>query len=358
MRPFVLAAVLAVELGCLASPAAAQGVRSLLPLLDRPDAWFATKEAADVAETLLLYQRSVGGWPKNIDMGAPVAPARRAGIFDDKELNDATIDNGATYTQIRILARFVQATPDPRLEKATLAGIDYLLAAQYPNGGWPQFFPLRTNYSSNITYNDGAMIGVLRLLRDVGAGKPPFGFVDEARRARARDAVARGMRTILDTQVVANGVRTVWCAQHDPVTLVPAGARTYEHPSLSGSESVGVVEFLMEVPSPSPEVVAAVEGALAWFRASKIEGLRVERRRVEGAPGGIDVVVTRDPSAPPVWARFYEIGTNRPIFSGRDSVVKYSLAEIEHERRTGYSWYGDYAAELLTKRYPEWKKHR
>ena len=39
--------------------------------------------------------------------------------------------------------------------------------------------------------------------------------------------------------------------------------------------------------------------------------------------------------------RFYEIGTNRPFFCGRDGIKKYSLAEIENERRTGYSWYGD-----------------
>ena len=276
----------------------AQGVRSLEPLLDKPDAWFATKEATDVVDTLLLYQRSVGGWPKNIDMGAAVAPAKRAGIEDEKDLNDATIDNGATYTQIRILARFVTATRDARARKAALDGIDYLLRAQYPNGGWPQYLPLRSNYSRNITFNDGAMIGVMRLLRDVAAGTAPYAFVDEARRAKAGDAVARGLRVILASQVVVNGTRTVWCAQHDPETLAPAGARKYEHPSLSGSESVGIVEYLMDQPSPSAEVVAAVEAAVAWFRASKIEGIRIERRPVADAPRGSDLFVVPDPTAP------------------------------------------------------------
>ena len=357
-RSIRVTAAAAVLLGLLQAAAAAQGVRSLLPLFDRPASWFATKEATDIAETLLLYQRSAGGWPKNIDMAAAVAPARRAGIFDEKELNDATIDNGATYTQIRFLARVAQAARNPRVEKAVLAGIDYLLAAQYPNGGWPQFFPLRTNYSRNITYNDGAMVGVMRLLRDVGAGTAPYGFVDEARRAKARDALARGLRVVLATQVVVDGTRTVWCAQHDPDTLAPAAARTYEHPSLSGSESVGIVEYLMDLPSPSPGVVTAIESAVAWFRASKIDGLRIDRRQAPDQPRGIDVVVSPDSAAPPVWARFYEVGTNRPIFSGRDGVVRYSLAEIEHERRTGYSWYGEYAAELLAKKYPEWKRRR
>ncbi len=64
----------------------------------------------------------------------------------------------------------------------------------------------------------------------------------------------------------------------------------------------------------------------------------------------------KDASAPPIWARFYEIGTNRPIFSGRDGVVKATLAEIEFERRANYNWYGDWPAELLAKDYPAWKK--
>ena len=62
-----------------------------------------------------------------------------------------------------------------------------------------------------------------------------------------------------------------------------------------------------------------------------------------------------DPSAPPLWARFYELGTNRPMFCGRDGVKRYSLAEIEYERRNGYSWYTDSPAELLQKDYPAWR---
>jgi PelA/Pel-15E family pectate lyase len=359
MRTFAcLPIALAIALTTWSGTAGAQGVRSLEPLLDKPDAWFTTKEAAEVVDTLLLYQRSVGGWPKNIDMGAAVAPAKRAGIEDEKDLNDATIDNGATYTQIRILARFVTAAHDAQATKAALDGIDYLLRAQYPNGGWPQYFPLRSNYSHNITFNDGAMIGVMRLLAEVGAGAAPFAFVDEPRRAKTRDAVARGLRVILASQIVVNGKRTVWCAQHDPETLGPAGARKYEHPSLSGSESVGIVEYLMDLPAPSPEVVAAIEGSVTWFRSVRIEGIRLERRPVADAPRGSDLFVVPDPAAPPLWARFYEIGTNRPIFSGRDAVVRYSLAEIEHERRNGYSWYGEYAKDLLATKYPAWKRAR
>ena len=72
---------------------------------------------------------------------------------------------------------------DPSARDAALRGIDYVLAAQYRNGGWPQFFPLRDDYSRHITFNDGAMIGVMTLLDDLVKEPQAWGFVDEARRA-------------------------------------------------------------------------------------------------------------------------------------------------------------------------------
>ena len=64
----------------------------------------------------------------------------------------------------------------------------------------------------------------------------------------------------------------------------------------------------------------------------------------------------KGPSAPPLWARFYEIETNRPIFTGRDGVVKYNYMEIEAERRNGYGYYTDEPNELLNKTYPKWQQ--
>ena len=94
---------------------------------------------------------------------------------------------------MQFLARMVHATGDARYRAAFDRGVDYLLAAQYPNGGWPQFFPLREGYYSHITFNDNAMISVLTVLREAAAGKPPYAFVDErppheGQRRRARAA--------------------------------------------------------------------------------------------------------------------------------------------------------------------------
>jgi PelA/Pel-15E family pectate lyase len=281
------------------------------------------------ADEYLRLQLPSGGWAK----------AAAPGL--------ATIDNGATYTELEYLAKAHRSTGDARYADAFRRGFEYLLRAQYPNGGWPQFFPLRGGYYDRITYNDDAMVGVLNLFRAIVQRKPEYAFLTDDDRARARRSIDKGIDVILKTQIVQDGKPTVWCAQHDERTLAPAKARSYELPSLSGGESVGIVEFLMGIDRPSPEVVRAVKGAVAWFESVRIHGIRVVQK--DG-----DRVVVQDPAAPPLWARFYELGTNRPFFCGRDGIVKYKLSEIEAERRNNYAWYVDRPARLLRESYPRW----
>lgn len=232
---------------------------------NKADEWYASAEALRIADNVVIYQRDSGGWPKNIDMGKPFDEAERPVLLAHKKETDSTIDNGATYTQLSFLARVYTKTQRGRYRESFLKGLDYLFNAQYPNGGWPQFYPDLSGHYKHITYNDDAMIGVMKLLRDVAAGNPNYAFVDDARRARAASAVEKGIECILKTQVVENGRKTVWCAQHDEVTLAPAAARKYEVVSLSGGESVGIVRFLMSIKDPSPDVIDAIESAIAWF---------------------------------------------------------------------------------------------
>jgi PelA/Pel-15E family pectate lyase len=323
--------------------------------LSQPPAWYGSDAAVRVADNVLLYQRQSGGWPKNLDMARALSEKEAAEIAAQKRASDATIDNGATYTQLALLAKVHESRKLERHRQAFLRGMDYLLEAQYANGGWPQFYPLLPGYYSRITYNDNAMTGVLELLREVARAARPYSFVDEARRLRAARAVAGGVECILRSQVVVNGRRSVWCAQHDEVTLAPASARSYELVSLSGFESVAIVRFLMGLENPDARTRDAIDSAVAWFEESKLTGIRVVDRRVAAGASGFERVVASDPAAPPLWARFYEIGTNRPIFAGRDGVVRYSLAEIEEERRNNYRWYVDAPAKLLAQDYPRWR---
>jgi PelA/Pel-15E family pectate lyase len=347
--PPVALLVLAAPLAVLAAGSAPlKWSRNLLR--EKPD-WFASAAGRAAVENVLRYQSAAGGWPKNTDLLAPATPAVLAEIQRTGKAD--TIDNQGTTLPLRFLAAAVRATGEPRARAAVERGLDYLLASQYPNGGFPQFYPLRKGYYSHVTFNDGAMVNALELLREVAAARAPFGFVDAARRTRAADAVARGLDCILRTQIRQDGKLTAWCAQHDPVTLAPAWARAYEPPSLSGGESVGIVRFLMAIEAPSPAVIAAVEGAVAWFRAVAITGRRVQSIPIPG--GKPDAALVADPAAPPLWARFYELGTHRPLYLDRDSKPLYDFALVSYERRSGYGYHTTAPGELLRRDYPAWR---
>ena len=317
-------------------------------VLKQPKLWYAVDEATRIANQVLMYQRDNGGWSKNIDMAAMLTQAEREKLAREKTDVDTTIDNGATTTQLAYLAKVITAKNIDAHKAGFFKGLDFLLAMQYENGGFPQFYPLRDDYSREITFNDNAMINAVRVLRDIAAKKDEYLFVDEERRVKAERAVARAVPLILKLQVVVDGKKTVWAAQYDEKTFKPAAARTFEPISLSAGESVGIVRFLMQE-KPSPEIADAIESAIAWYGKNKLAGIRWERRKGEN-------VVIKDKTAPPIWARFYQMETMRPIFIGRDAVIKYDVMQIEAERRNGYAWYVSEPNELLNEDYPKWKK--
>ena len=203
-----------------------------------------------VADNMLLFQRDCGGWAKHyeekkVDYKKEYAAVEKATIQDESNRNDATIDNDATTKEIRYLVKIYKQTKDKKYLTAAEKGIKYLLKAQYKNGGFPQFYPDLSSYRHYITYNDNAMINALNVLYDLALKRNGLEVVDASLIKSCDVAVKKGVDCILKTQVKVKGKLTVWCAQHDEKTLVPAKARAYELPSLSGSESVGIIKFLV-----------------------------------------------------------------------------------------------------------------
>jgi len=293
--------------------------------------WLRSEEGRRIADNVVSWQSPHGSWPKNGDTASRPYEGK-------KDKLEGTFDNGATTGELRFLACAFGATNEIRYRQAFLKGLDHILKAQYPTGGWPQFYPPSRGYSRHITLNDNSMVRILEFLRDV-AHSSDYAFVENNRRAAAGTVFDRGIQCILDCQIIVNDKRTVWCAQHDEVDLRPRPARSYELESLSGAESAAILRLLMSLDDPDPEIRRAIRAGAEWFESAKITGIRIER--VKG-----DRVVVEDPSAAPVWARFYEIETNRPFFSGRDGIRKYRLSEIEAERRNGYSWYGQWGKDV------------
>ena len=282
-----------------------------------PDAWVLTDSARLVGANVMAQQIENGAWPKNINFFR----LEDDGAAAPSSLEAATIDNGATTTEIRFLMRLFAATGDSLCLESALRGVRYLLSMQYDNGGFPQYFPRHDHYHARITFNDDAMVSVLRLLREVSLRRAPYGPFPLALSVEAAAAVDRGVACILACQYVQHGVRTVWAQQYDEHTLEPAPARAFELAGLCSAESAAIVEFLQTVSADHPEVLPAIEDAIKWFRAHQLPDGR--------------------------WARFYTLEDNRPFFCGRDGVMRFSLDEIEEERQKGYSWYNTRPAKLL-----------
>jgi PelA/Pel-15E family pectate lyase len=168
------------------------------------------------------------------------------------------------------------------------------------------------------------------------------------------------MDCIIKTQINDAGKPTAWCQQYDEVKLTPAWARKFEPPSICNKESAELVLFLMSLEHPSKGIVDAIQNAVAWFQESKIHNTRVNtipapRMVTPFRVSMSDRVVVNDPAAPPIWTRYYELKTHKPVFCNRDSKVVYTLAEVTRERRDGYGWY-TYEPQKVLNDYPKWQK--
>lgn len=329
--------------------------------LKKPRQWYGGPEARRIAGIIVSYQTPAGGWCKNTDFTLePRRPGEFYGARDSKDPAKpsrapsadpgwayvGTFDNDATTTQLRFLALVLNASPqrDRAVEESFLKGVGYVLAAQYPNGGWPQVWPLQGGYHDAVTFNDGAMQHLVEFVREVAEGNAAF--VPGDLRDKAAASWKRGLDCILKCQVRSGGVPTVWCQQYDPLTLSPCPARRFEMTALSSAESASLVLFLMSLPDPDPGVVRAVGDAVRWFRATAITG-----KEFQSGPGGR---VLRDvPGAPPLWARFYSLETGRPVFGDRDRSIHDDVSEISPERRNGYAWFVTKPRKVL-EQYPLW----
>ena len=226
-------------------------------------------------------------------------------------------------------------------------GILYYLKAQYANGGWPQFYPLKSGYYTHITYNDNAMVNVMNNLKHVYLKDTYYSIIlSDSIANAAKIAFDKGVNCILKTQYTQKFKLTTWCAQHDEKTLLPANARNYELASLSGGESASIIKLLMSLSTQSKEIKRAIYSSVAWYDVVRIKGQRLES--FTNSDGLSDKRVVLDATAADMWGRFYTLADNRPFFCDRDGIMKFSLAEIGYERRNGYSWYNTSGNDVMT----------
>ena len=316
-------------------------------------AWEATGGAAFLdaalaaADALALGQLESGGWDYLVefDSGLSAAWYRRTDVGRvpaadaAKRKNTSTYDDDTTQAALRLLVAVAAAVPegtsprDRRIREARDYGLQKLLAAQRPNGGWPQRWagvppapaehPVqparipadwpreypRVNYMGFYTLNDNTHRDCVTTLLEAGK------TLD---RPELRAAALRGGGFLLLAQLPEP--QPAWAQQYN-LQLEPAWARAFEPPSVCSSESVGAMRLLVDLylETGDRKFLEPLPRAIAWFRRSEI--------------------------AAGTWARMYELGTNRPVYGDRDGKIRYRIDELSPERRTGYSWQSGYGVE-------------
>ena len=221
------------------------------------DAYHATADeyyyesACLVANTLIRAQLECGGWNYCFDL------AGEASLIDWYEsvsqykwpaqefmhyYGNATFDDMASVRCCDFILRLYLEKNDPRYKTSLDKAIDFVLKSQYPNGGWPQRFPLSyehpymgfPDYSSFITLNDGAMAGIIDFLVKCYTALGERRFLDP---------IYRGMQCIRLLQY--ESPIAGWGLQYNPTDLKLATARPFEPAALASNGTKGGIEMLL-----------------------------------------------------------------------------------------------------------------
>ncbi len=317
------------------------------------DAFYLTA-ARDAALCLVRGQLESGGWDYSIEFdpakrpawhyrdtstsdGGATPPSRLSDSARTKPRNNSsTYDDNNTQAALRFLLAYLdtaKSAPDPRnaqIREACDYGLKKLLEAQYPNGAWPQRwdghphdpakYPVKPasipndypreqpdgSYYGHYTFNDNAHRDLLLTLIDAWhrTGNDTY-----------RAAALRAADYLILAQLPQP--QPLWAQQYDE-NLQPAWARAFEPPSITTSESAGVIRLLTDLylEFGDEKYLKPIPPAIAWLRKNEI------------APGR--------------WARLYELGTDKPIYGDRDKKIHYTLDEVSEERRRGYGWQGGF----------------
>jgi len=289
-----------------------------MTLLDAYDATgdrFYLEAARRAVDALVYGQHPLGGWHYLIDFdpkGTEAWYRERASqfTFGYEEYRhfygNATYDDRTTSDAARFLLRFYMTTLEAAYRAPLRAALDFVLTSQYPNGAWPQRFPLRYDYShdgypdytSYYTLNDGVMAGNVELLLEAHGALGDPRYFDAARRA-------------VDFLIAVQGPagQAGWAEQYGP-DMRPIKARTHEPAGYVVRESLDAIQLLENfyLRTGDARYLKPIPACLDWFD-------RINREAVE---------LKRPP------ARYWEPGTNLPVYvlrTNRKTPDEYGVTE-------------------------------
>jgi len=259
--------------------------------------------AKRVADALVWGQHPAGGWHYFIDFDMPGIRkyydeiASKCWGWEEyyHYYGNCTFDDDTTTSSIRFLLRLYMTTLDPAYHEPLLKALGFVLESQFPNGAWPQRYPLMyefvkngvADYTSYYTFNDSVMWNnILALLE----AYEQLGDEEYYRAAR------RGMDFYIISQY--GKPQAGWCAQHSH-DMMPAQARSYEPAGIWTSSTINNINALEDFYRMTGDrrYLNPIPAALEWLENSYI---------------------TTDSSKNYTHARVYELGTNDPVYSHRE----------------------------------------
>jgi len=301
------------------------------------DAYHATGDeyyyqAADRTVSALVFaQHPSGGWNYLADFGGDRSlrewydtVGKNAWRMEEFQHHwgNATFDDAGTAESAKLLLRMYIEKRDSKYKAPLDKAIQFVIDSQYPQGFWPQRFPLQyefshhglPDYTSYATFNDDvAGENIDFLIQCYQALGDP----------RVRDPIARGMSAFLLAQ--QGPPQPGWGLQYT-LDGKPAGARTYEPNSLATHTTATNISLLVRFYRLTGDTrfLARVPEAIDW-----LEGLKLP-------PG---VATPPDRTHP----TFVELGTNRPLYVHREgSNVVSGRYYFDHDSKNTLAHYSGF----------------
>ncbi len=259
--------------------------------------------AKRAANALSWGQHPAGGWHYLIDFDMP-------GIrkwYDDFAsqcwgweeylfyYGNCTFDDEATTAPTAFLLELYMLTLEPEYRVPLLNALDFILESQYPNGAWPQRYPLRydhvhgghPDYTSCYTFNDGVIRNNIDILLMAW---------EKLGNEEYKKAAIRAMDFYLISQLPRP--QSGWADQYG-MDMKPAWGRSYEPPAISSGQtrrSIRDLELFYKI-TGNRKYLEPIPAALKWLE---------------------NAVINTDPSKNYTHAYYYEVGTNKPLYTHRE----------------------------------------
>jgi len=269
-------------------------------------------DAARAAGRALAWgQSTCGGW----DHRANVSHLKPESERPQRKKKYGAFDDNITQGALTFLIHLDEVLDEPWLDDAVALALQFMLDSQFENGAWPQWFPLRGGYHNHYTYNDSAINDCIRVM---------FFAHQIYHRDKYLRSARRGGDFILASQQPAP--QAGWAQQyaHD---LKPAWARTFEPPGVCSAVTAHNIHTLVDLYlyTKDEKYLKAIPSAVAWLEKSRLQ------------PGKN------------LWARLYEVGTNKPIYGDRKdgNKIHYDYDKISEFEKTHYGWRGNYGSAAI-----------